>query len=56
MWVTLRIEPSEDTIRMEDFVAVKEHLSGLAREVYANTHTEVILDRIGSGGTLGSSR
>ena len=56
MWVTIRIEPSEDTIRMEDLAAVKEHLSGLAREVYANTYTEVILDRIESGGRMGSGQ
>jgi predicted Co/Zn/Cd cation transporter (cation efflux family) len=46
MWVTIRIEPEDDTVQMEELSQLKERLSVLAREVYANTHTEVILDRI----------
>jgi hypothetical protein len=46
IWLTIRIEVREDTVEVEQMVRLKEYLSGLVKEVYPNTKTEVILDRI----------
>ena len=46
IWLTIRIEPESETFTMRDLLRIKEDMSALAQEVYANTHTEVILDRI----------
>ena len=46
MWLTIRIEPEGETVEMRELLKIKEDLSALAREVYADTHTEVILGRI----------
>jgi len=45
MWLTVRLDPVGDEIKMDDFMAVKTKLSEAARQVYANTQTEVLLER-----------
>ena len=45
LWLTVRFDPMEDEIRVNDFMQVKAKLSQIAREVYENTDTEVILER-----------
>ena len=45
-WLTVRFDPKDDEIRVNDFMQVKAKLSQIAREVYENTDTEVILERI----------
>ena len=46
LWLTIRLDPMNDDIRVDDFMHVKAKLKKLAREVYENTDTEVILERI----------
>ena len=46
MWLTIRIETAGEIVEMRKLLKIKEDMSALAREVYPNTHTEVILDRI----------
>ena len=45
LWLTIRFDPRDDDIRVDDFMQVKATLSKVAREVYENTDTEVILER-----------
>lgn len=45
MWLTVRIDPEKETVEIKELVRLKEYIGALAQEVYANTHTEVILDR-----------
>jgi len=45
LWLTIRFDPRDDEIRVDDFMQVKATLSKVAREVYENTDTEVILER-----------
>jgi len=45
LWLTIRFDPRDDGIRVDDFMKVKATLSKVAREVYENTETEVILER-----------
>jgi predicted Co/Zn/Cd cation transporter (cation efflux family) len=46
LWLTIRFDPRDDEIRVDDFIKVKATLSEAAREVYENTQTEVLLERI----------
>ena len=45
LWLTVRLDPLNDEIKIDDFMKAKAKLSKLAREVYENTQTEVILER-----------
>lgn len=45
LWLTVWFDPRDDEIKIDDFMKVKAKLSKLAREVYENTQTEVILER-----------
>jgi len=45
MWVTVRMDPKEDTINVDEFMNIREKLSTIAQEVYENTQTDVILER-----------
>ena len=45
LWLTVRFDPMDDEIRVSDFMQVKAKLSKIAREVYENTDTEIILER-----------
>jgi len=45
LWLTVRLDPMDDQISIDDFMQVKAKLRQLAREVYENTDTEVILER-----------
>jgi len=46
IWVTVRLDPKNQTINMDDFMKVKERLSAVACDVYQNSQTEVILERL----------
>ena len=46
LWLTIRFDPRDDDIRVYDFMQVKSTLSKAAREVYENTQTDVLLERI----------
>jgi cation diffusion facilitator family transporter len=46
MWVTVKIDPKEKMIDVDEFMKMREKLKELARKVYENTDTEVILERI----------
>lgn len=45
LWLTVRFDPRDDVIRVDDFMKVKATISEAAREVYDNTQTEVLLER-----------
>jgi predicted Co/Zn/Cd cation transporter (cation efflux family) len=45
MWVTIKMDPKEDTLDVNEFMKMGEKLREVAREVYDNTHTDVILER-----------
>jgi predicted Co/Zn/Cd cation transporter (cation efflux family) len=45
LWLTVRLDPQDDEIRIDDFMKIKARLSQVAREVYENTQTEVLLAR-----------
>ena len=45
MWLTVTMDPKGDTITMDAFMKVKQDLKKMAREIYGNTDTEIILDR-----------
>jgi len=46
LWLTVRFDPRDDEIQVDDFMKVKATLSEAAREVYENTQTEVLLERL----------
>jgi predicted Co/Zn/Cd cation transporter (cation efflux family) len=46
MWVTVRIDPHDGTVRMEDLIKLRKDMQDLAKEVYPNTDTELVLGRI----------
>jgi len=45
MWVTVKIDPKEKTINVDEFMKVRQRLKEIAQKVYENTDTEVILER-----------
>ncbi len=45
LWLTVRLDPRNDEIKIDDFMKAKVKIRKLAREVYENTQTEVILER-----------
>jgi len=45
LWLTVKFDPRDDEIKVDDFMKVKATLSKAAREVYENTETEVLLER-----------
>jgi len=45
MWVTVKIDPKEATIDVDEFMKVRQRLKEIAQKVYENTDTEVILER-----------
>ena len=45
IWLTIKIDPKERTIDVDEFMKMREKLRGIARKVYGNTDTEVILER-----------
>ena len=46
VWVTVFIDPVEDTLQVDEFMAIKTRLRDIVRRVHPNTQTEVILERI----------
>ncbi len=46
MWVTVKIDPKEKTINVDEFMKVRQRLKEIAQKVYENTDTEVILARV----------
>ena len=44
MWVTVRMVPATDTIRLQEFAHIKQKFKQIAGEIYENTDTEVILE------------
>ena len=46
VWVTVFIDPAQDTLQVDEFMAIKARLRDIVREVHPNTQTEVILERI----------
>jgi hypothetical protein len=47
IWVTVRLDPKADTINVDEFMKAKKRLSEVAFEVYPNSQTEVLLERLG---------
>ncbi len=45
IWLTVKVDPKEKTINVDEFVKVREKISAIAQKVYENTQTEVILER-----------
>ena len=45
MWLTIKWDPKEETINVNEFMKVKEELNKIAREVYDNTQTDVLIER-----------
>ena len=45
LWLTIRFDPRDDEIKVDDFMKVRAVLCQAAREVYENTQTEVLLER-----------
>jgi predicted Co/Zn/Cd cation transporter (cation efflux family) len=45
LWVTIKLDPKEDTINVDEFLKAKEKLNEIAQGVYDNTHIDVILER-----------
>jgi len=45
LWLTVRLDPLDDQISVDNFMQIKTKISQAAREVYANTETELILER-----------
>jgi len=45
IWLTVKVDPKEATINVDEFMKVREKISGIAQKVYENTDTEVILER-----------
>ena len=45
IWVTVRMDPKENTINVAEFMKVKKRLSEIACGVYPNSQTEVMLER-----------
>ena len=46
MWVTVFMDPVEDTVHVDEFMAAKTKLRNISREVNPNTQTELILERL----------
>jgi hypothetical protein len=44
MWVTVRITPADDTIRIPELKKARDRLSKIAKEIYADTQVELILE------------
>jgi predicted Co/Zn/Cd cation transporter (cation efflux family) len=44
MWVTVRLTPADDTIRMPELKKARDRLSEIAKEIYADTQVELILE------------
>jgi len=47
IWVTIRLDPKADTINVDEFMKAKKRLCEVAFEVYPNSQTEVLLERLG---------
>ena len=45
VWVTVFIDPAEDTLQVDEFMAIKTRLRDIVRGVHPNAQTEVILER-----------
>jgi len=45
MWVTVFMDPAEDTVKVEAFMAMKARLQALARDIHPNVQIELILNR-----------
>jgi hypothetical protein len=45
MWVTVFMDPVNDTLHVDEFMALKTKLQDISREVNPNTQTELILER-----------
>ena len=46
IWVTVRIDPKEKNINVDDFMNIKKQLSEAACNVHRNSQTEVLLERL----------
>lgn len=49
IWITIRIDPETDMIDMNALMKSKKKLSRMAKEIYENTNTDIILDRAEAG-------
>ena len=45
IWLTVKVDPKEATINVDEFMKMREKINGIAQKVYENTQTEVILER-----------
>lgn len=45
IWLTVFVDPLEDNLQVDDFMARKAWLQAMAQEIYPNTQTELILKR-----------
>jgi hypothetical protein len=46
IWVTVYMDLGRDVIPVDEFMEIKNKLRAAAREVYDNTDTDVILERV----------
>ena len=46
IWLTVRMDPKENTISVDQFMKAKKRLSEVACGVYQNSQTEVLLERL----------
>lgn len=46
IWLTAFVDPRARTIEVDEFMQLKGKIQSEAKEVYANTQTEIILERI----------
>ena len=46
IWVTVKMDPNEKIINMDEFMKIKKQLSDVACSIYPNSHTEVLLERL----------
>ena len=45
-WVTVKLDPQDKIINMDEFMKIKRRLSEIACSIYPNSQTEVLLERL----------
>ena len=45
LWITVFMDPAENTVQVDGFMALKARLQSLARDIHPNAQVELILDR-----------
>jgi hypothetical protein len=45
IWVTVFMDPVQNTLQMEAFMELKARVQAIARDIHPNAQTEVILER-----------